>query len=490
MLKIQQNTIMKYLYKKQPLFLLIDDLLFATLEGLIEKNNQIHTNGKYKLKMDFAVYILDTISRNRTQKKSKYVRLKAEYLKELQGNYNCYIDFLLQSKILKRSPYDVNTSKCFGYRIIYPKPNIPVRKRRFVKYEPLSFTLKKKLTKHFDRRKSKADNSTGHLTRWLNSDFISFDYDSAIEYIHESNMTNNKLYHRRYLCEMLKEDMWYYSREGKDNRLHSNLTSLPSDLKPFISNKGSELVSLDLKSSQPFLLAGLLNLIVIKAYDKLDYILNNMIINTYRKCKLEYMLSVMIPKSLEPTTNRELRGFIKLIEETDIYNYIGSQFSQIFLEKVKTKDGYEDMFFNKDLGRKVKTKFNCLRDYSKRAMLEYLYCSPKSSEKRYKELRVIFPDSVNELVDCLKETNIKLKYNKDDFAIILQNIESYIFLDVASSEFATKYPNTFVATIHDSLLVPIEYEIRAKKLLDNILYDSFNLKSEIKSELLRKKACA
>jgi len=481
--KTYNKLIMKYIYNEKPIFLLIDNFLFEALEGLIEKNNQLHPKGKFKLKMDFAVYILDTISRKSTQKKSKYVRLKAKYLKDLQGNYNFYIDFLLQSKLLKRLPYNVNTSKCFGYRIIYPKPNLPARKRRFIKYEPLSFTFKKKLAKHFDNRKSTADKSTGHLTKWLNSDFISLDYDSAIDYIHNSKLTNNQLYHRRYLCEILKEDIWYYSREGKDNRLHSNLTSFPWDLKPFLSNKVKKLISQDLKSSQPFLLAGLLNLIVNKEYEKLEYILNNMIVDKVRKSKLESTLSIMIPKSLEPSTSKELIEFIKLIEKTDIYDYIGSQFSDKLLKNVKVKDGFEDLFYNENLGYKVKTKFNDLRDYAKRVMLEYMYCSPKSSEARYKELRAVFPNTLNEFVDTLKETNIKLGYTKNDFAIILQNIESYVFLDVVSKEFSVKYPNTFVATIHDSLIVPIGFENKVKRLLKNNLFNIFKLNATVKNDV-------
>jgi len=475
---------MKYIYKKQPIFLLIDNLLFHTLEGLIEKNNQIHTKGKFKLKLDFAVYLLDLISRKSAQKKSKYVRIKAEYLKDLQWNYNYYIDFLLRVKLLTRIPYSKDGGNCYGYKIVCPKPILTSKKRRNKKYEPLSFTFRKKLQKHFDSRKIKADKTTGHLTKWLNSDNISFDYESAIEYIHSVPLNNNQLYQRRYLCEMLREGIWYYSRQGKDNRLHSNITTLPWDLKPFISNNGAKLVYLDLKSSQPFILAGLLNLIVNKEYDKLDYIVNNMIVNKSRRNKMNSSMSIMIPKSFESTANKELREFVKLVAETDIYDYIGTQFSTDFLRQITTKSGYVDLFYNKELGRKVKTEFDSLRSYSKRTMLEYLYCSPKSSEKRYKELRNMFPDVLNELVDSLKETNIKLGYGKNDFAIILQNIEASIFLDAVGFEFSNKYPNTFIGTIHDSVLVPIEFEQKALSELRTNLKELFDLNPYIKPELI------
>jgi hypothetical protein len=44
------------------------------------------------------------------------------------------------------------------------------------------------------------------------------------------------------------------------------------------------------------------------------------------------------------------------------------------------------------------------------------------------------------------------------------------------------YPEMFMATIHDSIVVPKEYEIKAKAFLQRRLYELLGIEAEIKSE--------
>src|SRR5690554_4446241 len=109
-------------------------------------------------------------------------------------------------------------------------------------------------------------------------------------------------------------------------------------------------------------------------------------------------------------------------------------------------------------------------------MLEYLYCSPESSEKRYLEIRRIFPKSVNDFIDEMKADN------KKNFPIILQNIESHLFLDIIAKEIASERPSLFIATIHDSIIVPEGNEDYVTRKMAEVLIRTFKLIPEVKQE--------
>ena len=191
---------------------------------------------------------------------------------------------------------------------------------------------------------------------------------------------------------------------------------------------------------------------------------------------LEDVMSITIPKTSEALVNNELKAFINQIVKGDIYLYIGNNFSTDFLELITFKNCFKDKIFDKNKNYKILKEFITLRDFSKKAMLEYLYCSTKSKEKRYLEIRRIFPKVVNDFVDEMKALD------KRDFPIILQNIEAHLFLDVITKKIALENPYLFIATIHDSVVVPEENEEQVKLTMADELYKTFGIMPEIKSE--------
>jgi hypothetical protein len=449
------NNKMKVKTHKKPIYIIIDDTLFQTLEEQVTYWNSNLLAGCKKLNLDFMVYFIDLITKKSKEKESTlvngHVRLFADYLRKVLHNYNYQIDFLISKGFINRIPYSKSKKESFGYKVILPEKSLA--QKRFRTYDFTSFTLKKKLSAKKSLLKDKADKTTAHITKWL-SDSVLFDYDRAVDFLHSKVMNDSKLYHRLYCCEVLKGGNILYSRNGKDNRLHSTFTSLPSELRQFLKFKGSDnhLVSLDIKSSQPFHLAGLINLMINKQYDKIDY-LSKLIKETRLRNKFNSCMSLMIPKTLEELINIELQRFVKIVTDQDVYEYIGSKFSEDHLKRITKGSNFNDMFYNSGTGKKHVKSFTTLRDYCKLAMLEYMYCSIKSKEKRYLEIRRILPNAVNEIIDTLKEIKSKLKDSKNDFPIILQNIEAGLFLDVLCKDFSQQHENTPFITIHDSIMV-------------------------------------
>lgn len=221
---------MIYSYRKTKIYLLINQDIFDTLENLVVKHNRECYSKKESLKMDALVLYISLIEKQSLQYKDRLIKgfipLYAKYLEDYQKNYKMHIEFLEKYNFIKRSFYKVGESS-FGYKIIFETTNT-----NYSYYEPISFSFRKKIKKLNNRD---INNKTKHLTKWLNSEHINFDYNKAIESIRLSKLSFNKKKHRLYCAEYLKAQNWSFSRKGKDNRLHTILTSLPKDLKQFIT---------------------------------------------------------------------------------------------------------------------------------------------------------------------------------------------------------------------------------------------------------------
>nr|WP_293304509.1 hypothetical protein [Allomuricauda sp.] len=463
---------MKINLKEKEVHILIEQELFDRIKEAVAKNNKIYPKGKNKIKLDYLVYVIDLIEKKSLENKDRlqdgHVRLKAKYFEKYEWNYKRHIDFLKENGFISKIPYSIKKELSYGYKVIYPKNNSSGKEElKTTKYELPNFQLSRKLIKEHTATRIKTESTTGHLTRWLDMAEIEFDYPEAVKYI-KSNKSLNELkkHQRRICCEKLKHNHITYNRVGKDNRLHSTFTSLPKDLRPFLKYQEQPLVSLDLKSSQPFFLCALIFTLIERSEE--EYAVGGL--KPYHVEKIRQLYSVMIRKNLIGPMDTDLREFIDLVLEKDIYSYIGHNLSPDFLSQIKTPFGnINDKYFNLSKGFKEKKSFKNLRDYCKKSMLEYLYCSPKSKEKRILEIRRIMPDPVNMIIDKLKEVNKEHNFFRNDFALILQNIEAFFIVDVITKRIAEERPELFMLTIHDSIVCTLDN----MKYVHNTMMDVF-----------------
>ena len=220
------------------------------------------------------------------------------------------------------------------------------------------------------------------------------------------------------------------------------------------------------------------------------------------KAVKDRLTTVMNSIYLDSDAIIDFKAYIKLICEGDIYNHLASNLSQKFIEDIKSKktpNTYDVMVYNQGLGYAIKTQFKDLRSYCKTLTLEYMYCSIDSSKKSLNEIKRIYPAAVNKFIydfKYCKELEIPKKGNKKRterqktiidtskklFSKFLQQLEAGIMLDTITKELSNLYPDMFIATIHDSITVPKEYEERVKEFLEKKLFEIFGIKAEIKSE--------
>ncbi len=472
---------MKTKIRNRPIFFLLEESIFKRLKKEVKLNNLIHLKGKKRIKLDIACYFIHLICYQEAKAKDKsdngFVFLNAEILQRQYHNYKVYFDFLIEKAFIEFKTYSIKKKVSKSYKIIKPK----TRHFKFVKYDPESFFFKRNLKKGNDARVKKADKSCKHLTKWLCPEYLSVDYDNAVDYVNTVKMKDSKKYQRRWIIEMINEGCIYYQRQGKDNRLHSILTNIPKDLRPFLKYKNQSLVSLDIKTSQPYIFSGLLKLIFIDRDDThIDKYLSTVIKKDIRKVIKDTIHTVMIKESLKSLDIKEIEDFIFLIENKDIYSHIGANFSEEFLYSIQTPIGISDKFYKKNLRISITETFDTLRDYSKTLMLEFLYCSiPKDETKfkdRYKELKRILPNKISELAEKLKSED------KSIFPIFLQNIEAYLLIDHITKGIALKNPEIPMFTIHDSIATTHEYASLIKEELTNHLFEFNGVKPQITIE--------
>jgi hypothetical protein len=125
----------------------------------------------------------------------------------------------------------------------------------FVELLPDSNIYKKLKRNAHNKRAHVCDLKPYLYAMYLKFNSLVFDYDNAIKWVAQNKtlgLKNTISY--SYSIEMFRnKDMRYFKRNKTNNRLDTNITNLPKVLRRFILTPN--LVSIDLKNSQPFILS-------------------------------------------------------------------------------------------------------------------------------------------------------------------------------------------------------------------------------------------
>jgi hypothetical protein len=243
-------------------------------------------------------------------------------------------------------------------------------------------------------------------------------------------------------------------RNNTNNRFDSVLTSLPSILRQFIVSD-SLLYNIDLKNSQPVIF----NII-------LDYILNTIIYNN----RNSNTLSLCLEKYIDNTTKTSIyKGFkqhqkrVQLEEEINRYKHHTSNGK--WYEHLS--DIYNEYYGIDSLGREdMKSKWMAIA-YS------------SNSSKDYREDKIPFEQSypmISKLIRILKKANYK------SFSIMLQKIESEIFIDNITKELLEN--NIVPITVHDSMIVSESEVSKVKDIMEAQLIKYLGFKPVLDVERL------
>ena len=434
--------------------------------------------GKKDLKKnlkDCMHYILHTIITKSDRidiieqiKECGFIRLNATYLRDICGDrYIDAIRLLEKNNVIEVTPGYMNNFYSKGFRLIGAysgcetkeillRAGGPIEKKYLVynqEKHDKNITLLKKIpyiTKWYDKDKLKVDSQKAHdyleFYRKKMRDQIPLDIDSLKKVQIENRITQRYNSANRTVKSIIAGD-FKLTRDGKDNRLHTTISSVKKEFRGFFTYADSALIGIDIRASQPYLLNHLMTditqphqepeLNIHNIYPELSDILHSPIHQDQYTIMLRTFESSRVADSNNFGSFNWTADFYKYMVDRDKIMFPNDR---VFSERSKTKsDMMVILFFTHE------NKYNIA--YWQRFAALFL-----------KESWVI------QYFDALSR-----KYNQNFLPIFLQRLESRIMLDIICKIISEELPNAPLITIHDSVLTTLDFVDDVEKIIKDSL---------------------
>jgi len=237
-------------------------------------------------------------------------------------------------------------------------------------------------------------------------------------------------------AEKIRDQDFFFHVDGTVNRLHTNLTGCKSELRNFITYAGMELVSIDLKNSQPWISTILFNPNFYESTATPTILFNISNISLYSPS-----LQSLLPSTL-----------IILVKNELTLNSLGKPDVLLYLEKVLDGTLYD--YLADEINRRHGILITSRKEI-KRIIFTVMFSDNRFigqeqawAKKMFKE---IFP-SVYEIFKLIKRKSASA------LPILLQRMEAKLMLNHIASRISKEYPDLPIFTIHDSIVCPLGME--------------------------------
>jgi hypothetical protein len=241
---------------------------------------------------------------------------------------------------------------------------------------------------------------------------VEIDYKSAKRFIEANHKNQSKKYNSRMLAiGKIHEGDFHFTRDAKGKRLHTNISSFPKDLRKFLIVK-------DLYTNNK------LNLVEIDI----------------KNSQPLFLLVYLIKYHSQRINRKELSLYRKIIR-TGFYE-----------------------FFMKNLAIQN-------RDQVKEGVFKGLLYND-TIRSRLTPYEMLFKENFPSIFDCLlwlKRNNYRLVSYK------MQEVEARFIIDTVAKIYSEKYPLGFLATIHDSVILPEQHANQIKNLMEGKLKRLYNI---------------
>jgi len=435
--------------------------------------DQIEKSEPFKnFKLEIALYYLSLISSIPASRKDKpykngYVPLHSKLLEKVRYDYKLYFDYFLKIGLLEKINYSTQQKRCNSYRY-----NFKTLKKEGVVYIENDYFTFEIRTANPELQKDqtiRAIETCPHLVEWFDHGLY-FNYEQFLKDSQGMFKTNKYFEDSVQNRIILKAQNYYYSalqmsisnfrvsRDNKsDNRLHTNLTNMPKEFKKYISYIGDEIISLDIKNSQPyFLILFVEKLLKIPLYqlkeEKRGKEGENRIENISKKIYGNWC--IMFPTLLSCASSREFAEEYTQIKNAILsgqyYEFLGDVFDNLKPNlNVKGEEIFTGKFYNKNKSRIETLTFNSKRDMMKKISMQLLYTPLENPSEYYKAFKEKYP-KLCEFMEILK-TSTESKDSFKKFPKLLQHIEADCVLDYCTKKVAEEHPDMPLFTIHDSI---------------------------------------
>jgi hypothetical protein len=424
-------------------------------------------------------YLIGTIVRLKTQikinteeERSEYVELNAQLLQVRIRNYNYYLVYLMEQKVIERDYY-VPKQKSFGFKLSdkYAVAGFKVETLtlgRLIKRTPKSRAKEAVLKRRYR-----------HLTKWFNEG-LQIDFEAAEAFLirlreQEEKQDSVKAWKKYWIrwmsIDRIRRGDFRCSVDDTSRRFHSNLTNLKSELRAFLSYEGQTLCSIDIKNSQPFISTVLFypgfytgkgaNL-SLSSISKLLYHSISPSIPSILSILPSLSSSIMLVKSHESEAHSDFELYCTLVDKGRLYQYLSEKYREATgvyydLDKNEQKRALKDKFFSVLYGGN--------------------WLPPESKNYAFRQVfRQWFPN-LYWVFYYIK------KAHKRNLPVILQALESEIVINRITRRIAKERPELPVYTIHDSVVTLADYADYVREVVKDEFEAAIGLQPSLSVEL-------
>jgi hypothetical protein len=444
---------------------------------------------------------------NRISKKG-FANISSYILQYHVQDYNEYIEFLIESDVLEADNHYLIGEKSKGYRFTEKYINSPLKK-----YPILDHGGKAKLGAAVFKNLSKPTiDEREAITNYpdLYQDLLSVtvtDLDVAEEYIYNglysnalssvldtfkarrngnftiykkhTNIEKHKFIHP-YIVK--KQNAWYktlhdlnkkhvyFKQDSTSNRLHTSLLRIKSECRQFLKLQGKDIISCDIKNSQPYISAffftpgkvdSSLKKVINKCFSKIEEQDKSLYKDIWKR------ITSYKKGNILPSTQR----YIDLVQSGEIYEFIAINIG--ILHGIRRK---KPIYYDRNHGKNAVFKlFFNPNKYSTLVRDIFKYYFP--------QVAALFEDINSIFTHTRKESERRdLQRSNNILAITLQSIESYLILDVICKNMKEKYPDIPLLTIHDAVATNPEFKEVLLEEMFTALSTHVGIKPSIKVE--------
>lgn len=441
-------------YKKQ-FKIAIPLSLFNNLERSIKTDQP-----KFEFEIESFYGILYDIASKMVNHDDFMVPLSSKILQNKYGpTYHLLLSYLIENKIIIENRQFFK-NHCRLYSLSKPSKESKKMATVFINLNSRYGRYVKR--RHNDEQK-KSKFNTEHI-KMLRKEFynLKFDVELAIEELNSNkeNMSSEQYtatYSAIICLEKGNSNQRFFSRNSTNDRIDSNITSLKSYFKKFINYSVNQ-CQLDLKNSQPVLFNIVLNNVI-------DFIHPDVSIKPDTSALFysnEVLKHLVTQCSKRFATNQKRVGLLKQeMENYRLHTSTGKWYehlSDVYNEFYQTK------YFDREKAKSMWMAIAYSSNYSKNYNVV-----KKAFEAKYPE--------IGKIIRIFKNKNYS------DFAIILQKIESHIFIDQISPQLIKN--NIVPITIHDSLIVQEHQKTETQRIMNEVLNDNLGFLPVIEIEHLK-----
>lgn len=262
----------------------------------------------------------------------------------------------------------------------------------------------------------------------------------------------------------------YFKQDNTSHRLHTSVLGVKSQCRKFVRLMGQEIISCDLKNSQPFISSILftkgkltpeISKILFKCLSNLKYHNSSLYKSISQRIK-QYKSGDILPST---------KQYLHLVKQGEIYEFLAIKLNQV--NSVRTRK-YEEY----------------VREDGKHFTFT-LFFNPSSQDSLARDIfRLHFPQVMRMFEDInilfthtRKESDrLKIPYTNNTLAVLLQTIESHLILDNICKSMKEKYPDIPLLTVHDAIATNPEYTKPLEEEMQSAIKEAIGTKPTIKLE--------